>query len=236
MNNMRHIGTALRELRKKQKRTLEDVANEVGYDSGNLSKVETGKQTTSDEMLTRLATALGSNKAGVMRRAAELEEEEGYPPVSGTNTNTYAGEPLKQYPEVRTVPVYEGEQLRQLAEDQTTSPDTKGLKHIPAPSEVKPTDFARLVVDDNMTAPPGAAVSYPMGVYAYFDPTLPHRSGDAVLVAIAGGTDLAFTSIQFINGTWMMVPLNPRYPARELPFNSKILAVAFGSWVVTRSR
>jgi transcriptional regulator with XRE-family HTH domain len=52
------FGSALKAARRAKKMTLVDVANVVGTDSGNLSRVENGKQSVSTEMLTKLMVAL----------------------------------------------------------------------------------------------------------------------------------------------------------------------------------
>lgn len=235
MTNMKKIGPAVRELRKKAKMTLEELANEAGYDQGNLSKFERGLQTTDDSMVISLAAALNTSVGDLMRRAAEMDENEGNYPVTNAVTITHTSEPIAQYLEVKKVPVYEGVHLKALAEDQSLLSSIQITNTIPGPPDTRPRDFAMLATDDTMTSPPGSTQSYPVGHHVYFDPTLEHRSGDSVLVQI-GGAAIAFTSIQNINGTWMMVPLNPRYPAKELPYNSKILAVAVGIFAITRKR
>lgn len=235
MNNMKKIGQAVRELRNKAKLTLEELANEVGYDQGNLSKFERGLQATDDDMVARLAKTLRTTVPDLLRRAAEIEEEEGNPLVTRAITVPHTGEPLAPYLEVKRVPVYEGVHLKALAEDQAKLGQLPVSKMIPGLPDQRPRDFAMAISDDTMTAPPGSIQSYPLGCYAYFDPTIEHRSGDAVLVLI-GGNNLAFTSLQNINGAWTMVPLNTRYQAKELPYNSRVLAVAVGAYSITRSR
>ena len=44
------VGDEIRRRRKAVKWTLEDLAGEVGSDTGNLSRIETGKQGASEEM------------------------------------------------------------------------------------------------------------------------------------------------------------------------------------------
>lgn len=237
MSNMKKIGPAVRMLRKKSRMTLEQLAHDVGYDQGNLSKFERGIQDTDDGMIERLATALGTTVQELLRLTASLDDEDepGNYPVASPVTSAYAEEPKPQYLEVKAVPIYEGVHLKALAEDQANPriPPTTGT--IPGPPDTRARDFAWLVTDDSMTAPPGAKQSFPIGTYTYFDPTLEAVSGDAVLVSVPG-VAIAFTSLQVVNGTWMMVPLNHRYPTRDLPFNSKILAVALGTWAITRER
>lgn len=53
------VGAEIRRRRKALKWTLEELANRVDSDTGNLSRVETGKQGASEEMLRKIAHALG---------------------------------------------------------------------------------------------------------------------------------------------------------------------------------
>lgn len=236
MHNMKKIGSAVRMLRKSKGITLEDLANRVGYDQGNLSKFERGLQATDDSMVERLAKELEKTVPDLLRLAAELEEAEGLSSSTGADSPLYASQPIKLYTEVKEVPVYEGEHLQALAEDRANLDAIEVKERLPAPPNAQSGDFALLVSDDSMTAPAGAPTSYPKGSYVYFARGLEHQSGDAVLVLIGDTKRTAFTSLQQVNGTWTMVPLNPRYQPKELPFNSKILAVAYGVYAVTRSR
>lgn len=63
------VGTEIRRRRKALKWTLEDLANRVDSDTGNLSRVETGKQGASEEMLRKIAVALGCTVADLFAGA-----------------------------------------------------------------------------------------------------------------------------------------------------------------------
>lgn len=52
------MGNEIRRRRKALKWTLEDLAAKVDSDTGNLSRVETGKQGASEEMLRKITTAV----------------------------------------------------------------------------------------------------------------------------------------------------------------------------------
>lgn len=57
------VGAEIRRRRKALKWTLEELANRVDSDTGNLSRVETGKQGASEEVLRKIAHALGCTVA-----------------------------------------------------------------------------------------------------------------------------------------------------------------------------
>lgn len=64
-----HVGTEIRRRRKALKWTLEDLAGKVDSDTGNLSRVETGKQGASEDMLRKIASALGCTVADLFAGA-----------------------------------------------------------------------------------------------------------------------------------------------------------------------
>ncbi len=63
------VGTEIRRRRKAFKWTLDDLANRVDSDTGNLSRVETGKQGASEETLRKIAGALGCSVADLFAGA-----------------------------------------------------------------------------------------------------------------------------------------------------------------------
>lgn len=63
------VGTEIRRRRKAIKWTLEDLANRVDSDTGNLSRIETGKQGASEEMLRKISGALGCTVADLFAAA-----------------------------------------------------------------------------------------------------------------------------------------------------------------------
>lgn len=63
------VGTEIRRRRKAFKWTLEELANRVDSDTGNLSRVETGKQGASEETLRKIAGALGCRVADLFAGA-----------------------------------------------------------------------------------------------------------------------------------------------------------------------
>lgn len=62
-NDGMSVGKEIRRRRKALKWTLEDMVERVGSDTGNLSRIETGKQGASEDMLRKIAQALGCTVA-----------------------------------------------------------------------------------------------------------------------------------------------------------------------------
>lgn len=228
---MRKIGTVVRTLRKQAGMSLEALANEIGYDQGNLSKLERGLQLTDDVKLNAIAKALSTSLAEMLRMAAALEESEQSSPVAQGNAIRYSENSSDRTLRVSQVPVFTEVQLRALAAGSSV---VEAAENIPGYHLSQPGDFAVQVHDDSMTAAPGAAVSFPLGCFVYFERTSEHRSGDAVLVAV--NDTVIFTTLQHISGVWMITPLNQRYTARELPYQAKVVGVAYGMMSLIRDR
>ena len=62
MNIHSEIGAKIKELRKKNKDTLKQLAEKVDYDYSNLSKVERGKYTASVELLKKITETAKSRQ------------------------------------------------------------------------------------------------------------------------------------------------------------------------------
>jgi SOS-response transcriptional repressor LexA len=65
------VGTEIRKRRKALKWTLEELANRIGTDTGNLSRLETGKQGYSDETLHKIANALGCSLSDLFAQSED---------------------------------------------------------------------------------------------------------------------------------------------------------------------
>lgn len=64
------IGEVIRQIRKTRELTLEEVADKIGADTGNLSRVERGLQNHTPEMIEKLAAVFGV-KVSTMYAIAE---------------------------------------------------------------------------------------------------------------------------------------------------------------------
>lgn len=62
------IGMAIRELRREQGKTLEELAFSAGTDASNLSRVERGRQQCGPDWLARIAAALGVSVSVLYQR------------------------------------------------------------------------------------------------------------------------------------------------------------------------
>ena len=237
MPPMKNLGKIAKRLREQRRLSLEEVANEVpGYDAGNLSRFENQKQGIAPTKLEHLAKVLGSTVSQMARLAEEDEAAAEAPAANDAPHLGGVGEPsLVPYSRhalhaVTRVPVFTTEEVGLLAQAPSAVDYSKVAEHIFAVAPKQ--SFAWKVLDDSMTAPPGSEVTFPVGHYAVLDPSEPYVSGDACLIWL--GTNCVFTRLVNAAGVWMMAPLNDRYPARELPINARVVAVAVGSQATFR--
>ena len=71
----RGVGWAIRKVRQGQDRTLDDVADAIGSDAGNLSRVERGEQWPPEAQLNAVALELGLNASDLLRLAERGEND-----------------------------------------------------------------------------------------------------------------------------------------------------------------
>lgn len=72
---MNNLGAVIRKIRKARRLTLEEVAYRAGTDTGNLSRVERGKQECKADMLYKIAKALGVSVADIYAASEHKIEE-----------------------------------------------------------------------------------------------------------------------------------------------------------------
>lgn len=245
VSRMDDLGKAVRQVRQSKNLTLEDVAHQmnVEYTPASLSRYEAGKIGIKAPKMRALIAVLGVSleelehiknridqaDAAWERNSNNLRDQStdhatpAMVGVSETRPPPYIELPSKQF-KVDQLPVFKGEHVAALAQDQAMPPVTEHVKGVVSQSEKQ---FAWRINDDSMTAPPGAEVSFNMGSFAHMDSSVSYQSGDCALVHL-GGHDVAFVQLSYAGGRWMMCPLNNRYPARDLPPAAKVVAIAVG--------
>lgn len=242
---MDDLGKAVRHVRQSKNMTLEDVAHQMNvehsieYTTASLSRFEAGKIGIKAPKMRGLMAVLGvslEDLEGIKLGLDQLEQAHGNGSAKFANDATptmvgvaeprpapYIDLPSKQF-KVDQLPIYKGEHVAALAQDQAVP---QPVDYLPGVISQGESQFAWRVSDDSMTASPGAEMSFPMGSFAHMDPAIAYRAGDCALVHL-GGHDAAFVQLSYVGGRWMMCPLNTRYPARDMPPAAKVVAVAVG--------
>ncbi len=70
-----NVGEAIRRIRREKGATLEDIALAADTDAANLSRIERGRQGFTQEMITRVAKALGVPVSALYARVEQEQAE-----------------------------------------------------------------------------------------------------------------------------------------------------------------
>ena len=189
-----NVGSEIRRRRKALKWTLEDLAAKIDSDTGNLSRVETGKQGASEDVLRKIATALGCTVADLFAGA------EGHANVTAT--------PLGS----RRIPLISYVQAGHMTEVVDSYPVGEGAEWMLTDLELSPTAFALKIKGDSMLP------EFREGDTVIIDPAVQPLPGDFV-VAKNGENEATFKKYRprGLNErgetVFELVPLNEDYPS-----------------------
>jgi len=196
------IGQIIRKARKAKGLTLEGLAHQVETDTGNLSRLERGKQGASKELLSRILKALEIN----LTQAGQLDE--------GTNVESTL-QPTrkhKEYPLISWV----------QAGDLTESPSNLGSEYewFPSPENATDTGYWLRVQGDSMTCLGNP--SFPAGSLILVRPESDIINGKYYVVEFDNGEK---TFKQYVEdaGLKYLRPLNAGYRTIEIDGNCRFL-------------
>lgn len=187
------IGSAIRVARKARKLTLEDLAHRVGSDTGNLSRLERGKQGASQDLLIKILSELGlplssALAAGTMRANVEAAD------VQSGN-----------------VPVISWVQAGQWTEVMTSFSATDAEEWVACPVAHGPRTFVLRVRGESMFNP-HARRSFREGDLIYVDPDRPAENGNLVVVQQADSSEATFKQLIIEGDRRYLKAINPAWP------------------------
>ena len=169
LNGMK-IGEVVKSLRKARRMTLEQMVDKVGSDTGNLSRFENGRQGISDELLARIAKALGT-KVSEIHAAAE-------------DRAVYNADPAGKLRTFRDVPVVGTAQLGDNGFwEELEFPVGHGDGYITYPAK-DPQTYALRVRGDSMRP------RIKSGEFIVAEPHTPPQPGDDVVVKTKSGRSM----------------------------------------------
>jgi len=189
-----NVGSEIRRRRKALKWTLEDLAGKVDSDTGNLSRVETGKQGASEEMLRKIAAALGCTVAELFAGA------EGVANITPTPIGS------------RRIPLISYVQAGHMTEVVDSYQVGDGAEWILTDLELSPSAFALKIKGDSMLP------EFREGDTVIIDPLVQPLPGDFV-VAKNGVNEATFKKYRPRGANdrgesvFELVPLNEDYPS-----------------------
>lgn len=197
------IGQIIRKARKAKGWTLEELAHQVETDTGNLSRLERGKQGASKELLGRILNALEIN----LTQAGQVEE--------GSNVASTL-QPLrkhKEYPLISWV----------QAGDLTESPSNLGAEYewFPSPENATDIGFWLKVQGDSMTCLGNP--SFPAGSLILVRPDSDVINGKYYVVEMLDSGEKTFKQYVEDAGIKYLRPLNPGYRTIEIDGNCRFI-------------
>lgn len=187
------LGSAIRSARKARKMTLEDLAHRVGSDTGNLSRLERGKQGANQDLLIRILKELGlpvssALEAGIMR--ANIESAD----VKNGN-----------------VPVISWVQAGQWTEVMTSFSAADAEEWVACPVAHGPRTFVLRVRGESMFNP-HARRSFRDGDLIYVDPDKHAENGSLVVVQAEHGSEATFKQLIVEGERRYLKAINPAWP------------------------
>lgn len=200
------IGSLIRKARKAKGWTLEELANRIGTDTGNLSRLERGQQGARQEMLQKILAELEIS----IGNSSEIAEQSNVAPAAQP-TRYY------RYPVLSWVSAgLWGDALQPYepgAEDQHELSDYKG----------KAPCFWLKVSGDSMTAPIGDSI--PDGHLILVDTGMEARPGHLVIAKLESEDKATFKRLVQDGGRMFLKPLNPAYPLIEINGTCRFIGV-----------
>lgn len=209
------IGQRIREARKARGLTLEALANQVDTDTGNLSRLERGKQGASQELLTKIFSALQLGVADVEHiRPKSTNPELAYNWDNLVPATAEDNRARKGYPLISWV----------IAGGWARSPD----HHHPADAEwISSTESAGAngfwlkVRGDSMTC--AGNPSFPEGSLILVRPESEIISGKYYVVEMLDSGEMTFKQYVEDAGIKYLRPLNPGYRTIEIDGNCRFI-------------
>lgn len=196
------IGNSIRQARKARRLTLEDLALQVGTDTGNLSRLERNKQGVSRDLLAKIMKALGLSLAEISAEPSNV---------------TIASQPdrLYRYPVLSEVEA--GGWVEAVQPYEPGAEDTFELTDYQARGPA----FWLRVSGDSMTSP--VPPSIPEGHLILVDTGLTPTPGDLVVAKLDSENTATFKRLVSDAGQLYLKPLNPSY--RMIPINGNCLLI-----------
>ncbi len=211
-----NYGSLIRKARKHRKWTLQDFADELSYqnidiDTGNLSRIETGKQGTSNHVLDGILRTFGISIEALLLKASVSSESD-----------------KKTAPEkAGSCPVISWSQAASWQNIQATDRSAITEEWLICPMPHGDDTYALRLSGESMQDPYGA-ISFDDGDIVFFDPTLSATNNSFIAVKEPDEANATFKQLIIENDKRYLKTLNPDWPDRITPIkdNTIICGVA----------
>lgn len=173
-----------------------------GVKQGSISKIERGGQGTTT-FTTQLANTLGVRTDWLANGSGPM-----YPDSSNV-------EPV-DYDLSQRIPIISSVQAGEWCQTEDPFPPGVGDDYTINPEHGGKRCFALRVSGDSMTAPAGAAKTFPEGILVIVDPDIQDPpSGSFVVAKLPNTNEATFKQLIIDAGKTYLKPLNPTYPMIE---------------------
>ena len=195
------LKTYIREWRKHQNLSQEQVANAIGMSTPNLSRLERGLIPYSQTTLEALANLFEVQPADLLS-----------PP--GPGLKFVEGSNFSPGPEFNYLPLISWVQAGAWTEVEDPFEPGQYERLIPVTKRYSDRAYALTIEGDSMHAPDG--VSFPSGSIIAVEPMREARNGSYVVAKLEDSQEATFKQLVFDGDRRYLKPLNPRYPIIEI--------------------
>lgn len=204
------IGQIIKNARKAKKLSLEQLAHQVDYDTGNLSRLERGLQSTTPEKLKRIMDVLGIRLAQI-GHGTDSNQDSG---MSNVQMALQPSRGPREYPLISWVIAGE------WAESCDNFPPGDAESWIASVENAGPNGFWLEVRGDSMTS--SGNPNFPEGSRILVQPEADLVSGKYYVVKLESGES---TFKQYIEdaGLRYLRPLNPGYRTIQIEGDCKVI-------------
>ncbi|WP_154914339.1 XRE family transcriptional regulator [Pseudomonas fluorescens] len=199
------IGQIIRSARKAKKLSLEELAHRVDSDSGNLSRLERGLQSTTPEKLKQIMTILDIKLSTQQGSSSRQDSEMSNVQMVQQPTN-----------KPRKYPLIHREQIQAWAESSDNFNLDEEDMHLESTEDAGDRGFWMVVAGDYMAC--GGNPSFPEGSHILVKPGAEVVSGKYYVVVL-GGKEQTFKQYVEDAGHKYLRPLNTNYRTIEIDDN-----------------
>lgn len=217
---MKKLGEVIRSVRKSQGETIAEVADAVpGYDAGNLSRFETGKQDITQDKLETISKILDTPISTMYKMA-----ESGFKSGSQINQEIPEYNVKESVISIKKCPVISWVKAGEMCDPCHVSSFDEAEDWLICGTPHSDKTYALLIVGDSM------APEYQEGWHIFVDPEIQAKHNDDVIVRDEQGK-ATFKRLQITPEGQYLLALNPDHPQRKIqvPEGSTICGVVIYS-------
>jgi SOS-response transcriptional repressor LexA len=217
------IGDVIRQLRKKQKLTQSQLADQIeGYDAANLSRFETGRQSITQDKLSQIGRVFGYELSELYSFAESGDKDflNSYSDIKKSEDLL----PIKKIPLNNSVPLISWVQAGSWAEANTICDTERFDDWIDIAIETGSDAFALKVVGNSMLNPTGSP-SIPEDSIIIVDPETEAENGKIVVAMLKSTSEATLKKLVIDGPNKYLMPLNPDYKPISINGDCLIIGV-----------